>query len=109
MRLKGKTAMITAGPRSGHGQVWVSDPLTDRVRRNCAVGAHSEWTLVDERGEAGEQLPLPRAPVRRPTHHDVELLGERRPEELGPVEQGLHDAERFRAAALADRAEHRRL
>src|SRR4029077_1317111 len=85
------------------------DLLTERVRRNCAVGAHSERTLVEQRGEGGEQLPLPRAPVRRPPHDAVELIGERMPEELGPVEERLHPPEGLGAAPLADGVEHRRL
>ena len=59
------------------------DLLTERVRRNCAVGTRSERALVEQRREAREELALPRAPLRRPAHDPVELLRERRPKSSG--------------------------
>src|SRR5207249_7711310 len=85
------------------------DLLTERVRRNCAVGARSEQTLVEPRGERREQLTLARAPLGWAPHHAIQRLRERKAEELGAVEQRLDDAERLVAAARPDLGEHGRL
>ena len=56
------------------------DLLSQRYRRDRAVGARSEGTLVEQRGEGREQLPLAGAPVRQPAHRTVDGVGERPPE-----------------------------
>src|SRR5581483_8372615 len=68
----------------------------------------SEEALVEVRGERGEELALPRAPLGRPAHHDVELLGEPVAEELPPVEERLDHAERLgrRVRAVQDLESH---
>ena len=55
---------------------------------------------------AGEELSLAGAPLGRAAHHPVELLRERPPEELGPVEERLR--RRRAARARCARARPRR-
>src|SRR5262249_2562744 len=45
--------------------------------------------------EARKQLALAGAPLGRPTHHAVELVGEPAAEHVGPVHQRLDHAERL--------------
>ena len=52
-----------------------------------AVGFRSEGTLIAERHEGGKELPFGLRPLRRPLHHLLQQLGERLPEEVGPVPQ----------------------
>src|SRR5581483_2447931 len=75
--------------------------LTKGIRRDRAVRARSEKALVQVRREACEELALAGAPFGRPTHRIVQRLGERPAEELGPVEERLHDAERLGRSVLA--------
>jgi hypothetical protein len=61
------------------------DFLADCVRRDRAVGVRSEGTLVEGGHERREELAFAGGPVRRAAHREVESVGERAPEELGPV------------------------
>src|SRR3954470_11613653 len=82
------------------------DLISERIRRDRAVGARSERALVQERRKAGEELALARRPLGRAAHRRLERVGERPAEELRAIEQRLHDAERLVARALANHREH---
>src|SRR5260221_564386 len=66
------------------------DLVSERIRRNCAVGPRSERALAEQRRERREQLAFSGAPLRRAAHRGVEGLRERSSEELGAVHQRLH-------------------
>src|SRR4051794_10801323 len=65
------------------------DLLTERIRRDRAVGARSEGALIEQRGEACEELALARCPLGWAAHRGLERVGERAAEELGAIEQRL--------------------
>ena len=67
------------------------------------MGLRSEGALLAERHERGEELPLGLRPLRRPLHHLLEELGERPPEELGPVAQRERDVGDVAVALLRAR------
>src|SRR5262249_44638352 len=85
------------------GRDRLPDLLTERVRRDRAVGARSERALIEQRRERCEELALSRTPFGRTAHRLIEGVGERPSEEFGPVEERLHHAQRLCAASLANR------
>ena len=80
------------------------DFLADCVRRDRAVGIRSERALVERGNKGCEELALARRPVRRAAHRKVERIGERTPEEVGPIVEREQDAARLAAEAPAQLA-----
>src|SRR5712691_2628046 len=83
------------------------DLPADCVRRDRAVGVRSERTLVEGGDERSEELAFAGRPIRRAAHREVERVGERAPEELGPVVERPQNAAWLAAQALAQLARPR--
>ena len=85
------------------------DLLAERVRRDRAVRPRSERTLADRGHECREELALADAPVGRPVHSQIERVGKRSSEELGPVVKRLQNVGRICASLRTDELEDLRL
>src|SRR5216110_2836139 len=70
-------ASIGAVRQSSNTAATILSSFSDRD-----VGLRSEDTLIQARGERGEQLALADAPIRRSPHHRLRIRALRRAEEL---------------------------